>query len=216
MNEAVWAVQPGMTEYEIAGLVAKATQPRGVLPTVVLIATDERIFNFRHPLSTAKKLDKYAMLVLCGRQNGLVCSLTRLVHFGPLTDELKEKEAKVAYVDASMIAATRPGKTAADIFQLAKEAYAEVGFAGEWQLHHQGGPAGYDPREFVATDAVDVPVGVGQAYAWNPSITGAKSEDTILIGEQSNEILSAIQDWPMIPVEVDGQIIERPAILIRD
>jgi Xaa-Pro aminopeptidase len=216
MNEAVRDVRPGMTEYEIAGLLAKASQQRGVLPVVVLIATDERVFNFRHPLPTAKRLDKYAMLVLCGRQKGLVCSLTRFVHFGSLTAELKEKAAKVAYIDAAMIAATRPGKTVADVFQLTKAAYAKVGFANEWQLHHQGGPAGYDPREFVATDAVDVPVGVGQAYAWNPSITGAKSEDTILVGEQGNEILSTIPDWPGIPVEVDGQIIERPAILIKD
>jgi antitoxin VapB len=140
--------------------------------------------------------------------------LTRLVHFGALPGGLKKKAEAVAYVDAAMIAATRLGVKLNEVFRAAKDAYAKVGFADEWQLHHQGGPAGYDPREFLATDAVDVPVGLGQAYAWNPSITGCKSEDTVLVGENRNEILSIIESWPTIPVEVDGQIIERPAILV--
>jgi antitoxin VapB len=214
MDEAIRSIKPGLTEYQIAALLSAAAQKRGVLPIVNLIASDERIYYFRHPLPTAKKMDKYAMLVLCGRQKGLVCSLTRLIHFGPLSEELKKKTSAVAYIDAVMIAATRPGKTVSDIFQITKEAYAKVGFSDEWQLHHQGGPAGYDPREFVATSATNFPVGVGQAYAWNPSITGCKSEDTILVNEDGNEIMSVVDNWPTLPVEVDGQTIERPAILV--
>ncbi len=214
MDEAVRATQPGMTEFQIAGLLSGAAQTRGVLPVVNLIATDERIYNFRHPLPTSKKMDKYAMLVLCGRKDGLVCSLTRFIHYGLLPDELKQKADAVAYIDAAMITATRPEKKLNEVFQATKDAYSKVGFADEWQLHHQGGPAGYDPREFFATDTVDVPVGVGQAYAWNPSITGCKSEDTILVGENENEIMSVVEGWPTIPVDVAGQRIERPAILV--
>ena len=216
MDEAIRAVKPGMSEFQIAALLSAATQSRGVLPIVNLIATDERVYNFRHPLPTSKRLNNYAMLVLCGRKYGLVCSLTRLLHFGPLPDELKKKADAVAYVDAAMIAATRPGRAINEVFQAAKAAYAETGFADEWHLHHQGGPAGYDPREFVATDAVGDPVGAGQVYAWNPSITGCKSEDTILVGEDSNEVLSAIPGWPAKLVEVNGIVIERPEILVID
>ena len=214
LSAAARAVQPGMSEHQIAGLVAQAAESRGVLSQVILIATDDRIFDFRHPLPTEKQLDKYAMLVFCGRQHGLICSLTRFVHFGPLPDELRQKAAAVAQIDAAMIAATRPGRTVADVFRLAQEAYARVGYPDEWQLHHQGGPAGYDPREFIATASTNIPVSVGQAYAWNPSITGTKSEDTILVGEQGHHILSASPDWPTIPVDVNGQVIERPAILV--
>jgi antitoxin VapB len=92
-------------------------------------------------------------------------------------------------------------------------AYAETGFPDEWHLHHQGGPAGYEAREYIATpDSADV-VSIGQAYAWNPSITGTKSEDTILVGEADNEVLTAIENWPTLPVTVDDQKIARPAIL---
>jgi antitoxin VapB len=92
-------------------------------------------------------------------------------------------------------------------------AYAETGFPGEWQLHRQGGPAGYEPREYVATpDSADT-VSVGQVYAWNPSITGTKSEDTILVGRKANQVLTTMKDWPVLPATVGGQEIARPAIL---
>src|SRR5512143_74058 len=213
MNAAIRAVRPGMTEYEIAALLDRETFARGVQPIVNLIATDDRIYNFRHPLPADKKMDKYAMLVLCGRKYGLVASITRLVYFGRLPDDLRRKMVAVASVDAAFIAATRPGRALNQVFQRAIEAYAMTGFPNEWHLHHQGGPAGYEPREWVATPASTEIVTAGQVYAWNPSITGAKSEDTILVGPSGNEVLTAMPDWPMLIVEADGQNIPRPAIL---
>ena len=157
------------------------------------------------------------MLILCGRQRGLVCSITRLVHFGPLPAELRAKAKATARVDAAMIHATRPGATLGDVFQTASDAYAQAGYPGEWQLHHQGGPAGYEPRELLATPGSPFRVQAGQAYAWNPSITGAKSEDTILVGAdgQPNEVITVTPGWPMIDVSIDGQAYPRPAIWER-
>lgn len=215
MNEAIRQVRPGMTELDIAGLLSQATYAAGAVPIVNLIATDERIFRYRHPLPTDKKMERYAMLVLCGRQRGLVASITRLVHFGPLPDELRKKQDACARVDATFIARTRPGARLRDVFWAGAEAYAEAGFPGEWQHHHQGGPAGYEPREVIATPSAPHAVHIGQVYAWNPSITGVKSEDTILVGEQENEVLTAIPDWPMIPVEIGGKLLPRPAILVH-
>ena len=213
MDTAIRAIRPGMTEFEIAAVLNRETQARGVLPSVCLIATDERIFNYRHPLPTDKKMDKYAMLVLCGRKYGLVCSLTRLVHFGALSSELRRKMEAIAQIDATFITATRPGVTCGEVFRQATDVYAATGFPTEWQLHHQGGPAAYEPREWVATPTSTEAVKVGQVYAWNPSITGAKSEDTILIGAKGNEILTQIPDWPLLPIEMGGQTVNRPAIL---
>ena len=213
MNTAIRAVRPGLTEYEIAALLDRETFARGVQPIVNLIATDDRIYNFRHPLPADKKMDKYAMLVLCGRKYGLVTSVTRLVYFGRLPDDLRRKMIGVASIDAAFIAATRPGRALNEAFKRATDAYAMTGFPHEWHLHHQGGPAGYEPREWVATPAATEVVTLGQVYAWNPSITGVKSEDTILVGPGGNEVLTVMPDWPMLIVEADGQNIPRPAIL---
>jgi antitoxin VapB len=213
MDAAIRAIRPGMTENEIAGKMAVEAQSRGAQPIVNLVATDERIYHFRHPLPTEKKMERYAMIVLCGRWKGLVASITRLVHFGPLPEEIRRKMEATAQVDATFIAATRPGVKLCDIFQRAVDAYATAGFTGEWRLHHQGGPAGYEPREFLATPSATDTASTGQAYAWNPSITGTKSEDTILVGEAENEVITTIVGWPGIQESVDGKSFTRPAIL---
>lgn len=213
MNAAIRTIAPGMSEYEIAAQLAFETERRGAQAIVNLIATDERIFKFRHPLPTAKKLDRYAMLVLCGRRDGLVCSITRLIRFGKLPDSLRAKAQAVAQIDATFILGTRPGRALGEIFGSAQAAYASTGFADEWQYHHQGGPAGYEAREVIATPEMTQAVVAGQAYAWNPSIAGAKSEDTILVGESGNEVLTTIEGWPTWEITVNGQGIARPAIL---
>ena len=213
MDNAIRAVHPGMSEHQIAALLSAETEGRGVQTIVNLVATDERIFTFRHPLPTHKTLDRYAMLVLCGRQKGLVCSITRLVHFGRLPDELRRKAEAVAQVEAAFILGTRPGRSLGEVFQEALAAYARTGFSDEWQLHHQGGPAGYEPRETISVPGSSDVIKLGQAFAWNPSITGTKSEDTILVGETENEVLTEIEGWPGLQVVVDGKAITRPTIL---
>jgi Xaa-Pro aminopeptidase len=216
MHSAARSVHPGQTEYEIAGLLAHEAEMRGVQATVNLVATDERIFHFRHPLPSSKKLERYAMLILCGRRFGLICSLTRLVHFGGLPAEVRQKSQAVAQVDAAMLTATRPGRSLGEVFNVAQRTYAQVGYAEEWKLHHQGGPAGYEPREVIATPGSSVKIMEGQVFAWNPSITGTKSEDSILINEAGFEVLTSIPGWPMQAVEISGQTVERPAILVVD
>jgi antitoxin VapB len=215
MRQAALAVRPAMTEHEISGLLFKEIEGRGVQVIVSLVAVDERVFSYRHPLPTSKPLQQYAMLVLCGRKGGLICSLTRLVHFGPMSEELRRKTEAVAQIDARMIAATRPEATLSDIFRIGQSAYAGWGYPDEWEKHHQGGLAGYAPREIIARPTSPEPVLVGQAFAWNPSITGVKSEDTILVGEQTNEVLTEMKDWPGIAIPIGEQVIKRPAVLQR-
>ncbi|MBK9711512.1 MAG: M24 family metallopeptidase [Kouleothrix sp.] len=212
VEAAARAVAPGMSELEIAGLLAGETFRRAATPVVTLIAVDERISRFRHPAATGRRLDRYAMLVLCARRHGLVASATRLVSFGALPDDLRARELACARVDAAVIAATRPGAPIGEVFARLQAAYAAEGFPEEWRDHHQGGLGGYENREIVATPGASALVHDGQAYAWNPSIAGVKSEDTILVGAGGFEILTATGNWPQHRVELGGQIIERPAI----
>ena len=213
MRVTISGIQPGMNEFEISACLSEAVESRGIQAIVNLVATDERIFQFRHPLPTSKKLDRYAMLMLCGRRSGLVCSLTRLVYFGRLPTELRRKIEAVAWVDATMIAASRPGTTMGTVLRRAQESYNARGYPEEWRNHHQGGLAGYEPREITALPDSPHPIRVGQAYAWNPSMAGVKSEDTILIADHGNEILTAMENWPILDIELDGATIRRPSIL---
>lgn len=213
MNAAIRDVRPGWSEYRIGSRLAGATLELGVEPIVTLIAADERISAYRHPTCTDKRLERYAMLVLCGRYRGLVVSLTRLVYFGRLPEELRRKQEACARVDAALITATRPGATLGQVFAAGQAAYAAQGYDGEWELHHQGGPAGYEPREMLGLPGSTVPVLPGQAFAWNPSITGVKSEDSILVQPGGCEVATEIPGWPALEIELNGQVISRPLIL---
>ncbi len=56
----------------------------------------------------------------------LVCSITRLVHFGLLPDEVRRKAEATARIDATSIAATRPGRRfykSCERLSLAKSAF---------------------------------------------------------------------------------------------
>ncbi len=213
MSNTMHAIEPGMTEFEIASLLSFENEKQGIKAIVNLVATDERIFKYRHPLPTEKQLEKYAMVVLCGRKWGLVCSLTRLVHFGKIPLEIQNKLASVAKIDTELISNTRPGNSVGEVFSMAKEAYQKEGYPDEWQLHHQGGITGYEPREAIAGPHSKQMIRPGQFYAWNPSITGVKSEDTIFVGETENEVITEMEDWPTIDLSSDGIEIQRPAIL---
>jgi Xaa-Pro dipeptidase len=208
-------IQPGMTEHEIQAQLAYNVMKHGMNPQVILVATDERIYRYRHPIPTAKRLDKYAMLVLCAEQWGLVASCTRFVHFGPLSAELRENKEKLARIDLAMNLATRPGVPINEVFKRGIEMYERLGHADDWRYLHQGGPAGYAPREFLATPSCEGVVRLGQAFAWNPAIRGIKSEDTILVGQEENEFLTHTGEWPYIELEYEGRVYLRPDILVR-
>jgi Xaa-Pro aminopeptidase len=215
-TEAAKEIRVNDTEHMIAAILAEILLAQGICPTVLLVAADKRIARFRHPIPTSNRLKKYVMLVICGRQGGLIVSATRLLSFGKISPELEQKHKAVAYVDAAFILETKPGKTMAEIFTAGVKAYRDSGFPEEWRQHHQGGPTGYAGRYFKATLTEERKVIANSAFAWNPSITGTKSEDTTLItGKKEPEIISTTPGWPMIKVVYNGTKISRPAILIK-
>ncbi|HEY3109220.1 MAG TPA: M24 family metallopeptidase, partial [Chloroflexota bacterium] len=208
-------VHTNLTELEIAAELMRRVRAEGARPSVVLIATDERIDKYRHPIPTDKRLHNYAMLVLGGSKWGLNVSITRFVALHALNDELKRRWRQVSQVAAYFTLATRPGRPWAEIFRGATELYAELGYPGEHELHHQGGPTGYRGRDFLATFDSPGVVAPHQAAAWNPSITGTKSEDTIVVSEDGHRFLTRNGEWPMLTVEHAGQRMEFADVLIR-
>lgn len=113
---------------------------------------------------------------------------------------------------------SRGGSTAADVFRTIQDAYEAVGFADEWRRHHQGGAAGFAGREWIATPDHDAAVVLPMAYAWNPTIQGAKSEGTVLVTQDRFEPLTTTGEWPTTTATAVGRdrSLERPAVLHLD
>ena len=212
LTETCFALSPRDSERSAAARLASALLARGADPVVLLVAGGERLRLHRHPLPTAAELGRLAMLVACARRDGLVASLTRLVAFGRLPAELRAAHARLLHVDTAFNLATLPGRRVGAAFSAGRAAYPEQGFdPEEWRLHHQGGPTGYEARDYLAT-ASSVPViEEGQAFAWNPSVPGLKAEDTVLAWPAAPEVLTVDPSWPT--ASIAG--MERPLILER-
>jgi antitoxin VapB len=217
--EAMWeasrGIAPGMTEHAAAALLAAACRTRGGLATVTLVGSDERITAYRHPLPTAKVIEREVMLVLCFRFQGLVSALTRTVRFAKETAAQRQLSEAVARIDAGIIAETQEGRTLGELYERLRNAYSREGAPEAIEHHHQGGTIAYLARETLARPGELTRVEVGQAFAWNPSLPGAKSEDTLLLTKSGPEIVTAMADWPTLRITTSRGIIERPAVLQR-
>ena len=190
MDEAIPEIHTGMAERAAAGLVAAACWRRGLYTPVILAAADERIARYRHPLASEMPIARRLMLVLCAERGGLVANLTRWVHLAAPEDAwVARQDTCETILRRLREEATRPGRTLGDAFADCQRFYAEAGFPDEWRLHHQGGLTGYASREALATPENAVIIQPGHAFAWNPSVTGAKAEETFILTESGPEII---------------------------
>ena len=210
------SLRPGITEHEMAAQTASALLARGIAPTVLLMAADDRIRKYKHAVARDGRLERYGMLNLCARRWGLVVSITRFVHFGAMPADLAASFKAVAQINAELLHATRTGATSAELFATAGRAYAAAGASGDIELHHQGGPCGYTERDWVITPKGTETVATPQAFAYNPSLRGAKVEDTVLIGGESPiEVLTETPGLPFIESRVDGISYRAAGVLER-
>ena len=175
---------------------------RNILALVNLVAVDDRIAAYRHPLPTKRRLERTMLVALTGRRHGLHASLTRMMTFGEPEDELAARHAAVLRVDTQYLVESRPAATLRGVMAAAMEQY-------------QGGLTGYAGREVFATPREGHRLERGQALAWNPSITRVKSEDTVVVGENGVEVLTSTEGWPRVAVELPGGTASRPAVLSR-
>jgi len=195
---------PGLSEREVARRAKDSLAAIGADSVVTLVAADERLRLFRHPVPTDLCWNKTAMIVVCARRGGLIASLTRIVCAGAVPDDLRNRTRAIGVVNASLLAATKPGASGAELYETAARAYDDAGFRGEEHLHHQGGAAGYRTRDWVAHPACTERVQDGQAFAWNPSITGSKIEETCIATSEGIEIITTTPGWPAILLKAAG------------
>lgn len=153
------------------------------------------------------------MIVVCARRGGMIASFSRIVSSGAIPDELRRRTLAAARVNAQLLAATQNNVSGADLFRLAARTYAAEGLENEELLHHQGGATGYRTRDWIAHPACAERVQLQQAFAWTPSVTGTKVEETCIAFAGGVEVLTATPDWPQITVRVAGRDYLSPDIL---
>lgn len=189
---------PGEPEAVVGARLEALLAEDGIAAPVLLVASDERIARYRHPIPTKRPVERSLMVVVVAERQGLHAALTRMGWLRGAPDrETRDRFDAVRAVYGDFVAATRPGRPLREVLADGVAAYARVGFADEWRLHHQGGVIGYQPRETIATPDATETVESGMAFAWNPSISGTKAEDTLLLPAAGpGEIVTLDDAWP--------------------
>jgi Xaa-Pro aminopeptidase len=208
--------EPTDTERGIAAELRGDLAARGIDSPVALVGGGKRARRYRHFTPTTEKLGRYAIASVTARRDGLHASCTRTVAFDA-PDWLESRHEAAAGVEVAALAATRwvgrRGGTAGDVFRAIRRAYRKRSYPREWKRHHQGGATGYAGREWIATPFGEERVHLPMAYAWNPTVQGAKSEDTALVTPEGVEVLTGTDEWPTSTVAAGGLELDRPAVL---
>ena len=213
IEQTAQEIKPGDKECTIVGRLAGRLWENRLDYVTTFCAADERIADFRHPIATEKKIKKRAMLCVNSRRQGLIISLTRFVQFGLVPEEIRRKYDANVLIDCTLMAHTVPGKPVVEAFSKGIAAYEQAGYPEEYKLHHQGGAIGYAGRDYKVNFQTEEIVRENQAFAWNPSITGSKSEDTMIATSAGPVLLSKPAIFPELKMEVGGIVFSRPDIL---
>ena len=196
LTDVVGTLEPRMSERDVVARVHGALRDAGVDLPVALVAGERRFGRVRHPVATDLPFGRLGLVVVCAMRFGLIASLSRTLAFGGAPPHAEDALRKVWRVEAAMLAASRVGAASRDVLAAARAAYASVGEPDAWEDHHQGGPTGYLPRDWLATPDEGRVLQAGMALAWNPSLPWAKAEDTFLLAADGLDNLTWDERWP--------------------
>ncbi len=208
-------VRPGMKESEVVGELSRVLWKDRIDSVCYQSAADERAFRYRHAIPTEKTIARYLMLNVNARKWGLITTVTRSVYFGKADQGLVKQYLDTTRIECGMIAMSLPGSALRDIFARTCQLYESLGYAGEWKYHHQGGAQGYCNRDYLMKESSEEQVLEQQCFCWNPSISGTKSEDAIIVQKTGHLFLTKPVVFPTVRIELDGATFTRPALLER-
>jgi Xaa-Pro aminopeptidase len=206
-------IRPGDTEKEITGRLGAKMWENGLEGVLFLIASDDRVYKYRHPIPTDKKVEKLLMISCNARYKGLITKITRMVYFGKAPDELKEQYRKTVEIENRIAAMTKPGLDDIETLEMSKKLYAEAGYPEMWKVHHQGGPQSYTNGFYLINPGKHETVQLHQIYGYNPSITGTKTEDAIVVTEEGPLFVTYPVYFPKLTSVIDGKEYVRAGIL---
>jgi Xaa-Pro dipeptidase len=204
LGAGVEAWRPGVTtDFEIAAVISAVLEAKGAKAVCLIVGGDERLRTLRHPLAVGQVLNDAIIAVVVARRAGLHVAATRIcVRRGD--DEIVTLMKTLDTVNDAVLTASLPGGTWGHTVDALADGYRAIGQPEAWREHFQGGPIGFEQREFELAPTQSsspfwgLPRRVNTAVAWNPSLRGgAKIEETYLFGVEV-EFLTETPSWPVV------------------
>ncbi len=208
--------QQGASEADIAGEVAHHLIRHQVMPERIQVWADGRAAQYPHGRFGTQSVNRYGTILAVGRRGGLHAGAARTFSFGPPPDELREANFHALLAQATGVYFSKPEWEFGEVWNRVQRIYEKFGRTDEWQKADQAEVTGYEAVEMPVVPDSPFRLKEHTALFWHPIVATAASGDTVLISRGSFEVLTAMEDWPRLQIEVKKTRFDRPDILERN
>lgn len=205
----------GQTEAEIAAEVAHRLIKHEVQIERIQVCADGDRRRYPHWSYGPKPVAKYVSISAVGRRLGLCAAATRTVAFEETPNELRQAYNRAALLHATGMYFSRPDMTLSDIWERVQRIFEKYGCPGDWQSTDQAEITGYFATEIAFVPKSDLHPSARMPIHWHPRVGPAICGDTILTTEDEFELLTPTESWPRLSIDVKGQRVQCPDILLR-
>ena len=198
LTETLAQTQPGMSERQIAKILderlsANGSQGHAFSPLVLAGAKSA----IPHGVTGDDKLsaDDFLLFDFGGMIDGYPADITRTFCLGTPTDEMGAIYQAVLRANEAARLAVRPGATAGDIDQAARQEIEAAGY-GEYFVHRTGHGLGLDVHELPnisqgdETELTEGMVFTIEPGVYLPNVGGVRIEDDMVVTEDGGESLT--------------------------
>ena len=196
MDVAMDAISPGISEFELAGLVSKTFADQGAVMQFAVIGSGPNGALPHH--SAGKRKIQHGDVVVVdigGRMGGFNSDITRVAVLGDKPTDFVKVHAIVENAVKAALDAARPGNLARDVDLAARGVIDEAGF-GEYFVHRTGHGLGIEVHEppYMMSSSSQV-LEEGMVFSIEPGIYlpnrfGVRLEEIVILGKDGPEILS--------------------------
>lgn len=219
LSHALEASARGMqrrdTEAEVAGQVAHRLYRAGAHPIRVQVWADGHGQRYRHWGFGERPVTSFCTLTAVARYRGLHVGASRTVSFGTPSRELRSAHLDSLLVEATGIFFSQREWQIDETWSRVQRIYEKFGHTEEWHFSDQGCVTGYELCEVPITPRSEYRLQAGVPLYWHSSIGPALSSDTMVITGDGLSIVTRMENWPRVEIDVKGAKLSRPDILVR-
>lgn len=205
----------GDTESEIAGQLAHRLYRQQIIPERIQILADGQGQRYRHWSYGEDKVESFCTIAVVARKGGLHVGTSRTVGFGAVPKAIRRAHLDTLLVQATGMFFSQDQWEVFETWSRVERIYEKFGHSEEWHFADQGCITGYELCEAPIVPRSQFKLAAGMPVFWQSSIEQALSADTIMVGPSGFEVLTPMESWPQVEVDVKGIKVPRPDVLLR-
>ena len=198
MAAAFAALQPGVTERDIAGVIRDSYAEHGAKPEFTIVGFGENgAFPHHHSSDRVLRANEAVLIDIGCRIDGYPSDMTRVAVIGDKPTGFDAVHAVLERAVMAALLAARPGIAAKEVDKAARDVITDAGY-GEFFLHRTGHGLGIDVHEppYITATSETI-LEEGNVFSIEPGIYladrfGVRLEEIVIVRGNHAEVLSEL------------------------